>query len=74
MSIFSNNFAILVTDYKSCAELLEAGFEKNGYYEIDPDGTETGVDGFLVFCDMCSAKPVTTAPTGMFYLINYVFN
>ena len=62
MSILSTFF----TGYKSCAELLEAGFKETGYYEIDPDGTEKGVEGFLVFCDMCTTTVVTEEP-GVFY-------
>ena len=42
------------TGYASCAALLQAGFLHTGYYEIDPDGAGSGVEGFLVFCDMCT--------------------
>ncbi|XP_072036318.1 uncharacterized protein [Amphiura filiformis] len=44
--------------YKSCAEILQAGHQETGYYEIDPDGADTGVASFLVFCDMCKITSV----------------
>ncbi|XP_072037186.1 uncharacterized protein [Amphiura filiformis] len=44
--------------YKSCAEILLAGHQETGYYEIDPDGIGSGVESFLVFCDMCTMTSV----------------
>ncbi|XP_072177280.1 uncharacterized protein [Diadema setosum] len=38
----------------SCAEWKRKGYTSSGYYTIDPDGRNNGVDPFRVYCDMSS--------------------
>ena len=54
--------------FKSCADLLQAGNQETGYYEIDPDGPGIGVDGFLVFCHMCEETETVQGSEGRFLL------
>eukprot|EP00057_Strongylocentrotus_purpuratus_P012555 XP_011667029.1 PREDICTED: uncharacterized protein LOC105439570 [Strongylocentrotus purpuratus] len=44
----------------SCAEWKRKGYTSNGYYTIDPDGRNNGVDPCRVYCDM-----TTDASTGI---------
>eukprot|EP00057_Strongylocentrotus_purpuratus_P008876 XP_011663350.1 PREDICTED: uncharacterized protein LOC105437901 [Strongylocentrotus purpuratus] len=44
----------------SCAEWKRKGYTSNGYYTIDPDGRNNGVDPYKVYCDM-----TTDASTGI---------
>ncbi|XP_063963415.1 uncharacterized protein LOC129273234 [Lytechinus pictus] len=44
----------------SCAEWKRKGYTSNGYYTIDPDGRNNGVDPYRVYCDM-----TTDASTGI---------
>ncbi|XP_030841851.1 EGF and laminin G domain-containing protein [Strongylocentrotus purpuratus] len=44
----------------SCAEWKRKGYTSNGYYTIDPDGRNNGVDPYRVHCDM-----TTDASTGI---------
>ena len=46
-------FHIKAASAKSCRELLDHGFTKNGYYLVDPDGRYTGQSSFEVFCQFC---------------------
>lgn len=43
----------------SCADWKRKGYTSSGYYTIDPDGRNTGVEPFRVYCDM-----TTDASTG----------
>ncbi|XP_071488096.1 C-type mannose receptor 2-like, partial [Diadema antillarum] len=38
----------------SCAEWKRKGYTSSGYFTIDPDGRNNGVDPFRVYCDMSS--------------------
>ncbi|XP_030843511.1 C-type lectin lectoxin-Enh5-like [Strongylocentrotus purpuratus] len=44
----------------SCAEWKRKGYTSDGYYTIDPDGRNNGVDPYRVYCDM-----TTDASTGI---------
>ncbi|XP_041476506.1 uncharacterized protein LOC121424795 [Lytechinus variegatus] len=44
----------------SCADWKRKGYTSSGYYTIDPDGRNIGVDPFRVYCDM-----TTDASTGI---------
>ncbi|XP_780522.4 uncharacterized protein LOC575010 [Strongylocentrotus purpuratus] len=44
----------------SCAEWKRKGYTSNGYYTIDPDGRNNGVEPYRVYCDM-----TTDASTGI---------
>ena len=36
----------------SCSEWKRKGYTSDGYYTVDPDGRNNGVEPFRVYCDM----------------------
>ena len=40
----------------NCHDYMINGFTKSGFYFIDPDGTNYGLDPFKVYCDLRTGK------------------
>ena len=38
--------------YRTCAEVLCAGHERNGFYLLDSDGPNTGDPPYVAYCDL----------------------
>ena len=38
--------------YRTCAEVLCAGHERNGFYLLDSDGPNTGDPPYTAYCDL----------------------